>query len=636
MVKEHRWLTRIVAALIWCVAATAQVYAEQRKTIGLGAIISRRGPSHRLAVLSGSFTKINKKGARILVKNLTREIIFVDQRLPSIRAMALDKYQKPKPYTRKNNPCKRAKTRKLLATLQQRVRCEPNWAYRSTVAPNDPEYSQQYASSSLSLPAAWDQTTGKNDLIAFIIDSGIQYTHPDLVGNVWSNPDEIPANGIDDDLNGYIDDIHGINAITGSGDPTDDYGHGTHCAGIIGARGNNGIGISGVAWNAKIAAAKFLNSSGLGYLSDAIESLNYAKKLKLAGHKIVVSNNSWGGGGFSAALLSAIQQSINAGILFVAAAGNFGSDNDQFPTYPASYSLDGIVSVASTNSSGSRSFFSNFGLITVDIAAPGSNIISCVPNKTFDYYSGTSMAAPHISGIALLSQSICNGSLSLSELKNTIINSGVPNPILKGIISSGAIANASNAVNKASGICNPTSTATDTPTVAATNTPEALKPTDTPTPDLPSPTPITPAPLSDGGASLTQPLSVSITPGSALEPLQKLEIRIDSSGLLATTSIQLSGSDSYKRLYQCPKFRLPLQNGAAHLSVPLPRSSRYFKSITVSTSAKRLTTKDTAAMSKSNPLKNQRDAQQHFKQLCTALKRAADYHSAKISGASPT
>ncbi len=526
--------------------------------------------------------------------------------------------------------------RKLLADLPHRLRCEPNWTYRANIAPNDPEYSQQYASAILSLPAAWDKTTGKSDLVALIVDSGIQYTHPDLANNVWSNTDEIPGNGIDDDANGYIDDIHGINAITGSGDPTDDFGHGTHCAGIIGARGNNEIGISGVAWNAKLASAKFLNSSGIGYLSDAIESINYARSLRLTGHKIIVTNNSWGGGGFSAALYSAIQQSIDAGIIFVAAAGNFGVDNDQFPTYPASYNLDGIISVASTNSSGGRSSFSNFGSVTVDIAAPGSNIISCVPNKTYDYYSGTSMAAPHVSGIALLTQSICNGSLSISQLKNTIFNSGVPNPILKGAIASGAVANAANALTMAIGICHPTATATETPAVEATGTPTTQpKPTETPVTTPPLPTPFTPAPLTNGGADLNRPLSLALTPGRDLEPLKELNIHIDSSGLATSTNIRLTGSDSYKRSYECPKLRLPLKNGTASINVKLPRAIRFFKTLSVITSAKRLNTTETASISKPVRLKNLRDAQQHFMQLCSALKRAAQYHSAQINAKPP-
>ena len=253
-------------------------------------------------------------------------------------------------------------------------------------------------------PAAWDMQTGSSDVVVAVIDSGIDYAHEDLVENVWTNPGEIAGNGIDDDANGYIDDIHGIDVVNSDSDPMDDNGHGTFVSGIIAAKGNNGVGVAGVAWNAKVVSCKYLDASGSGSSSNAILCLNYFRDLKLNhGVNIKLSNNSYGGSAYSSAFYSAISAQRDAGILFVASAGNDGTDNDVTPHYPGSYDLDNIITVAAIDKYGALSSFSNYGLTTVDVAAPGSAIGSTWLDN--DYYfnrSGTSYAAPYVSGMLVL------------------------------------------------------------------------------------------------------------------------------------------------------------------------------------------------------------------------------------------
>jgi subtilisin family serine protease len=272
-------------------------------------------------------------------------------------------------------------------------------------------------------PEGWDLSTGDPEIVVGVIDTGIDYNHEDLAANIWINPSEVPNNGIDDDGNGYVDDVHGINAITGSGDPMDDHYHGTHCAGTIGAVGNNSIGVAGVAWAAKIIGIKFLNSSGSGTTADAITGINYAVALNNRGVNIRVLSNSWGGGSFSQALKDAISAANDVGILFVAAAGNDSFNNDVYPHYPSSYDLSNILAIASTDRDDNLSSFSNYGAISVDLAAPGSSILSTVPNNGYDTLSGTSMATPHVSGAAALSLSLNDG-LTVDQLKNLLMDNG--------------------------------------------------------------------------------------------------------------------------------------------------------------------------------------------------------------------
>ena len=286
---------------------------------------------------------------------------------------------------------------------------EPDYLMSIDRAPNDPRYPEQYAlhntgqtggtpGADISAERAWERFTGDPDLLIGDIDTGADYDHPDLAPNIWTNPGEIPGNGIDDDHNGYVDDVHGYDFLNHDGDPRDDNGHGTHSAGLIAAVGNNGEGVSGVVWHAKIVVLKFLGAGGSGPVSGAVEALQYATRMGIR-----VTNNSWGGGPYSRTLEDAIAAAGAAGALFVAAAGNARTDTDQVPQYPSSLPEDCIISVAATDNADQLASFSNYGATSVDLAAPGVNVLSTWPGVSYRTLSGTSMATPHVTGaVALL------------------------------------------------------------------------------------------------------------------------------------------------------------------------------------------------------------------------------------------
>jgi subtilisin family serine protease len=295
------------------------------------------------------------------------------------------------------------------------VTSEPDYLIRLDAIPDDTQFDElwglqntDYPNFDINAPEGWDIQSDARSVVVAVIDTGIRYTHQDLQANMWMNPGEVgfdsegtlkQSNGVDDDDNGLVDDVYGYNAINETGDPNDDHYHGTHVAGTIGASGNNATGIVGVAWNVQLMALKFLGSNGSGFSSDAIQCIDYAIQ-----NGADVMNNSWGGGGFSLALTDAIESAQQADIIFVAAAGNDSTNNEENRHYPSSYSNDNIVSVASIDKDGDLSEFSNFGSISVDIAAPGRSILSTGNNFDSDYryLSGTSMATPHVSGILAL------------------------------------------------------------------------------------------------------------------------------------------------------------------------------------------------------------------------------------------
>lgn len=283
---------------------------------------------------------------------------------------------------------------------------------------------------------AWDVSTGSTNVIVAVIDSGIRYTHRDLASQMWRNPGEIPGNGRDDDRDGYIDNVFGINAITGSGNPFDRNDHGTHVAGTIGAAANNGHPHVGVAWNTRLMACKFLDRFGSGSTSDAIECINFAVD---NGARIL--NNSWGGIEFSQAMLDAIARARDRGVFVVAAAGNEGRDNDRFPSYPGSFQLDNVISVGAVDRDGVLADFSNFGSRSVHVAAPGVDIFSTGSRSDTDYevISGSSMATAHASGVAALLLSRFPDS-SLIELRQRLLLGAVAlEPLGSQIQSSGFI-----------------------------------------------------------------------------------------------------------------------------------------------------------------------------------------------------
>ena len=282
-------------------------------------------------------------------------------------------------------------------------------------------------------PGAWGATTGKPELVVAIIDTGIDYTHPDLAANIWTNPGETAGDGKDNDGNGYVDDVHGYDFANNDGDPMDDHFHGTHTAGTVGAVGNNGVGVAGVNWQVKLMALKFLGASGSGSVSGAVSALEYAVKMQVR-----LSNNSWGGGGYSQALYDAIKNSQVIGHVFVAAAGNSGVNSDLQPAYPASYDLDNIISVAAIDSSDNLASFSNRGVVTVDLAAPGVSVLSTVLGGGYASYNGTSMATPHVTGAAALALGL-HPDWDYARLKHQILATTRPVPALAGRVLTGGV-----------------------------------------------------------------------------------------------------------------------------------------------------------------------------------------------------
>ncbi len=333
---------------------------------------------------------------------------------------------------------------------------EPDYILHASLTPDDPRFlsGSQYGLNSVVLPGAadpdinapegWEIRHDAPDIIVAIVDSGLRLTHEDLAPNLWTNPSEIPDNGIDDDGDGYIDDVHGINSITGSGSPVDDVGHGTHVAGIIGAAGNNGKGITGVAWKVQLMPLKFIGSSGDGLTSDAIECINYAWR-----HGASVINASFGNTSFSSSMQTAILSARNAGVILVAAAGNENTNNDLVPSYPANYTLDNVVSVAATTSSDVLdTSYSNYGATTVDLGAPGTGILSCGydSNSSYVLMSGTSMATPVVVGvIALMRAQFPNA--SHTEIIQRLLATVDPVPTLTGKSVSGGRVNLQKALS---------------------------------------------------------------------------------------------------------------------------------------------------------------------------------------------
>jgi len=339
----------------------------------------------------------------------------------------------------------------LVLSREDIASCSPNWVLKISNLPNDSQLQSLWGitgANGVAAPAAWDTTTGSQDVVVAIIDTGIDYTHQDLAANVWVNPFEIAGNRIDDDGNGVIDDVYGANFSgngRGAGDPYDDNSHGTHVAGTIGAVGNNNLGVVGVNWSIKIMALKFLSANGSGSTSAAILAINYLIDLKSRGINVRVVNNSWGGGGDSPALREAIERADTAGILFTAAAGNSGLNIEETPQYPAAYAVANMLKVAAIDRDGNLASFSNYGLRLVDIAAPGVDILSTVPGNRYASYSGTSMATPHVTGVAALYLSN-HPTASVAEVKNAIISGGRDLSSLSGLVLSGRTLDAQRTV----------------------------------------------------------------------------------------------------------------------------------------------------------------------------------------------
>ncbi|HRK29849.1 MAG TPA: S8 family serine peptidase [Tepidisphaeraceae bacterium] len=402
-----------------------------------------------------------------------------------------------------------------LSRLPGFVSAEPDWVQRINLTPNDPSFGSltglnQANDQDIDAPEAWNTTTGSMAQVVGIIDSGVNYNHPDLVQNIFLNQAEIPASrlanltdvdgdglitfrdlnnavnqgvgkiqdlnsdgrisgfdvratmnltagvdngtggwadGIDTDTNGFADDLVGWNFLSGNNDPNDVFGHGSHVAGTVGAVGNNGVGVVGVNWKVSLLPLKVggINSSDNTIsTSAATAALNYSVLMKQRGNQVRVTNNSWGGGGFNSALQSAIQSNSNNDILFVAAAGNDGTNNDSIPHYPSNYTIPNVISVANLLSSGNRSGGSNFGATTVDLGAPGTNILSTT-GSGYSFFTGTSMASPHVAGVAALLLSAVP-TLTVAQMRAAMFNTVDVIPSLAGFMVTGGRVNAFSAL----------------------------------------------------------------------------------------------------------------------------------------------------------------------------------------------
>ena len=364
---------------------------------------------------------------------------------------------------------------------------QPNFVLQMQAIPNDPLYGNLWGmenigqgggviDADMDASAAWDLSTGSSDIVVGVIDTGVDYTHPDLAnvvelnglpdvdddlngliddyGNIWVNELELYGTaGVDDDLNGFIDDIYGWDFYDNDADPMDEGGHGTHVAGTIGAIGDNARGVVGVNWTTSIMALRFLGPGG-GSAAGAIGAINYATMMKLEfddgvddgtpGANVRLTNNSWGGGGFSQLVMDAIEASGDAGMLFMAAAGNSGYDNDITPHYPSSYDLDNIIAVAATDQFDQLAVFSEWGLVSVDLAAPGVATLSTVPGWTgqfYDHYDGTSMATPHASGVAALAWAY-NPDATFEQVRDAMFSGVDRLTSLEGLVATGGRLNA--------------------------------------------------------------------------------------------------------------------------------------------------------------------------------------------------
>ncbi len=300
------------------------------------------------------------------------------------------------------------------------------WGLNNTGS-NEPKGQAGVEGADVNALKAWDITKGDKRIKIAVIDTGVDYNHPDLKSNIFVNTKELQGKpGVDDDGNGYVDDTHGYDFANKDADPMDGHGHGTHCSGTIGGVHNNKVGVAGVMSDVSIIPIKFLTDDGSGTLEDAILAIDYATTMN-----VDLMSNSWGGGGFSQALFDAIKRASDKGIVFTAAAGNESSNNDSSPSFPASYNLPNIVSVAALTAQNNLAYFSCYGRNSVHIAAPGHNILSTVSGGKYEIMSGTSMATPHVSGVIglLLAK---EGRMAHDLMRERVMMTSIPVSALRG------------------------------------------------------------------------------------------------------------------------------------------------------------------------------------------------------------
>ena len=418
-----------------------------------------------------------------------RKITTMLTRADSLRRMSVQKkapvFELMKIEMTKNSLPELIQALNTIHRLPAVMLAEPNFKVRKIATPNDPSFPSLWGMTKISAPSAWDSFTGNDKVVVAVLDTGVDIKHKDLKDNIWTNTKEIAANGIDDDGNGYIDDVHGWDFAYGDNDPSDADGHGTHCSGTIAARGNNALGIAGVNWVSRIMPVKILDDQGSGYTFDIYSGLIYA-----VSNGARVTSNSYGGGGASSLMASAIKTTQDAGVLFVAAAGNESASSASYPAfYTKTYT--NVISVASTESNDSLSWFSNYG-DGVDVAAPGGQILSTAPSDQYATFSGTSMATPHVAGLAAFLWAAAP-SKTLAQIRAAIVDRADYLSQLQGKVAANGRINMKKSFDFIGGVETPAPTPTASPTVTPSPTPTA-SPTVTPSPTPTASPTVTPSP----------------------------------------------------------------------------------------------------------------------------------------------
>ena len=488
--KRFRYI--FFAALLAMMWLGINVYADEYDGLDFdyGSVLVQLKPqiTDAVSMCSDPFEELNISDAKCIFGDDTSSIsLFSDKTEPIIYVLDLE------------NPSREnvIDTIEKLKAMPNIEYAEPNYNVYEFCEPNDTYYQngKQAVLDLIGAKKLWDFDIDCSDVAVGVMDSGIQTNHEDLIDNIWVNTGEIVGDGIDNDGNGYIDDIYGWNCGDSNGDVSYVSNHGIHVAGIVSAVTDNSKGVASVARNAKIASIKIFNSSGKSTLSYIIEGINYAKK-----NDINIINCSFGGAGWGSTSVSIVKSAIEAvpDIFFVIAAGNIATstpqpDNDQTAVYPSQLTkdFDNVISVANTTSSDELSSTSHYGATSVDIAAPGTGIYSTIPTSSYGTMSGTSMATPMVASAVAVMRAV-NPNISAKEIKETLCSSSDKLSTLTGKVISGGRLNAYNAVKAIMPTATPTLTPTVKPTATPTVTPSptltpTVKPTATPT-VTPSPT----------------------------------------------------------------------------------------------------------------------------------------------------
>ncbi|MCB0336440.1 MAG: S8 family serine peptidase, partial [Bdellovibrionales bacterium] len=489
----------IFLALLSIIAVSSESAQAEEGTVYQGQYILRRLSSDKKQDLLLDFVENFKSEDFVVAHSIRKAVLLRTDEIEStdVSAIVSDDSER---FCAKLRRSRRDAEKKHLRNVPSRIVCVPNELVSVSRSPNDSYTSIQYALDSLNMYRAWDISTGLERLsMVAVVDTGVDLDHSDLYNRLWVNPGEIPNNGIDDDGNGYVDDVHGYDFHNNDGRPDDGHGHGTHCAGVIGAQTNNSLGMAGMNWSTQIVAVKVLDDSGSGSMYNVLQGITYVNVLKEAGFPIHSSNYSLGGGPYYSAYVNEITRAMNNDIMFVAAAGNASSNNDSVPAYPASYNVPNVISVAAIDSADKLASFSNFGATTVHIGAPGVDIASTYKDNRYVYMSGTSMAAPQVAGIVSLAHAYSGA--DYATIKSTLFSTGKSVSALQGKTTTGVKPDVFKLLQQldSNGDVSPTppppgngSSPTPTPTMTPTPAPSvSLSPTPTPTATpVPSPFPV--------------------------------------------------------------------------------------------------------------------------------------------------